>query len=67
MQAKSAGTHQEQAASDEGKYPHDHNGGYACPKTGAVDALLRCDDIKVMHCMPEVQCGEQDSNPTYDV
>jgi hypothetical protein len=53
-----AATTQEWTATDEGEDTNSRGGGHTRPKCGAVNALLRCDSKKVMHCMPEVQCGQ---------
>jgi hypothetical protein len=62
MRAASAVATQQQTASDEGEDPYNYGSGHTRPQSGAVDALSRRNSRKVMHRVPEVQGGEQDSN-----
>ncbi len=64
---KSTATPQKQTTSDEGEDPHDHSGGHARPESGPLEAMARSVNSKVVHRMPEVQRGDQNSNSGQNV
>jgi hypothetical protein len=64
---KSAATPQKQTTSDKREDPHNHSSGHARPESRALEAVVRSVDSKVVHRMPEVQRGDQNSNSGQDV
>jgi hypothetical protein len=55
---QSAAPPQEQTSSNACEGPDDHGQRHARPKRRAVHARLRCDAVKVMNGMSQVQCGQ---------